>query len=205
MDQDTEERRPSRPGHGRSFLFELPGLLLAALVVAVLLKTFVIQPFYIPSGSMIPTLQLQDRVMVSKLNYRFGEIERGDVVVFESGPETEETIPEAVVRAVLDALGISTPGREDLIKRVVGLGGDTVEIVDNQVLVNGEAIPEPYLNDDVDMADMAERTIPSDQLWVMGDNRNDSSDSRIIGPVRADAVIGEAVVRIWPLDRLGGL
>ena len=170
-----------------------------------LLKTFVIQPFYIPSGSMIPTLELQDRVMVSKLNYRFGEIQHGDIVVFESGPETDETVPEAVVRAVLDALGISTPGQEDLIKRVIALEGDTVEISDNQVIVNGEAISEPYLNSDVDMSDMPERTIPEGELWVMGDNRNDSSDSRIIGPIRHDAVIGEAVVRIWPLDRLGGL
>ncbi len=205
VDRPLGEGGTTRSTSAKSFLLELPGLLLAALVVAVLIKTFVIQPFYIPSGSMIPTLEIQDRVMVSKLNYRLDEIQRGDIVVFESGPEVEESIPEAVVRAVLDALGIATPGNEDLIKRVIGVGGDTIEIVDNHVVVNGVQIDEPYLNDDVDMRDMPERLVPDGELWVMGDNRNDSSDSRMIGTVDEGAVIGEAVVRIWPLDRLGGL
>lgn len=205
VDRPAGSESEHRSASARSFLLELPGLLLAALVVAVLIKTFVIQPFYIPSGSMIPTLEIQDRVMVSKLSYRVDEIHVGDIVVFESGPNVEESIPEAVVRAVLDALGIPTAGREDLIKRVIAKGGDTVEIVDNQVVVNGSAIDEPYLNDDVDMRDMAAREIPAEELWVMGDNRNDSSDSRFIGPIDEADVIGEAVVRIWPLDRLGGL
>lgn len=198
------QERPSRPGPV-SFLLELPGLLLAALVVAILIKTFIIQPFYIPSESMIHTLEVNDRVMVSKLSYRFGEIERGDVVVFENGPEIERTAPEAVVQAVLDALGIRTSSNEDLIKRVIAVEGDTVEIVDNQMLVNGTAIDEPYLNPGTLMADMAERSIPPGQIWVMGDNRNESSDSRLIGPIDVDDVVGEAVVRIWPVDRIGDL
>jgi signal peptidase I len=189
-----------------SFLMELPGLLLGALLIAVLLKTFVVQPFYIPSESMMDTLLVDDRVMVSKLSYRFGEIERGDIVVFETGPEVEQTVPEAVVKAVLDALGIRTSGQEDLIKRVIALGGDTVEIRDNQVFVNGAPVFEPYISEAA-MPDMAETTVPDGTIWVMGDHRcgGCSQDSRFIGAIPVEDVVGKAVVRIWPLDRLGGL
>lgn len=200
----TPAEPPAKPGPA-AFLLELPGLLLAALVVAVLIKTFVVQPFYIPSESMVHTLEINDRVMVSKLSYRFGEIERGDIVVFETGPEVVRTVPEAAVQAVLDALGVTEPGEEDLIKRVIAIGGDTVSIRDNQVHVNGSAIAEPYLHEGTQMADMQERTIEPGFIWVMGDNRNESSDSRVFGPVPIDDVIGHALVRIWPLDRVGGL
>lgn len=190
---------------GKSFLLELPGLLLAALVVAILIKTFVIQPFYIPSESMLPTLEINDRVMVSKLSYRFGEIQPGDLIVFETGPEVELSLSEAAVQAVLDALGIRTSGEEDLIKRVIAVGGDEIEIVGNQVVVNGNPLHEPYLAGEVNMADMSPRQIPEGQVWVMGDNRDASSDSRVFGPIEESAVVGEAVLRIWPLDRLGGV
>jgi signal peptidase I len=178
---------------------------LAALIVAVVIKTFIIQPFYIPTVSMVHTLEVNDRVMVSKLSYQFGEIERGDVVVFETGPHEDLSVPQAAVRAVVEALGISEGPGEDLIKRVIGIGGDTVEIKDNHVLVNGTAIDEPYLNDGTMMPDMPERSIPQDQIWVMGDNRNESSDSRVFGPIAVDDVVGKAIVRIWPLDRVGDL
>jgi signal peptidase I len=200
----TPAEPPARPGPA-AFLLELPGLLLAALVVAVLIKTFVVQPFYIPSESMVHTLEINDRVMVSKLSYRFGEVERGDIVVFETGPEVVRTIPEAAVQAVLDALGVTGPGEEDLIKRVIAIGGDTVSIQDNQVHVNGAAVAEPYLHEGTQMADMPERTIESGFIWVMGDNRNESSDSRVFGPVPVEDVVGHALVRIWPLNRVGGL
>jgi signal peptidase I len=201
---DGKRSRSARPG-AASFFLELPGLLLAALVVAILIKTFIIQPFYIPTVSMVHTLEVNDRVMVSKLSYQFGDIERGDVVVFDRGPHEDLSAPESVVRAVLDALGINSSTSEDLIKRVIAVGGDTIEIAENHVLVNGEAIEEPYLNDGTMMVDMPERAIPEGQIWVMGDNRNDSSDSRVFGPVAADDVVGKAMVRIWPLDRLGDL
>jgi signal peptidase I len=154
---------------------------------------------------MVHTLEVNDRVMVSKLSYQFGGIERGDVVVFDRGPDEDLSAPESVVRAVLDALGINSSRSEDLIKRVIAVGGDTIEIAENHVLVNGDAIDEPYLNNGTMMADMPERSIPEGQIWVMGDNRNDSSDSRVFGPVDADHVVGKAMARIWPLDRLGEL
>jgi signal peptidase I len=191
----------------RSFLSELPFLLLAALVVAVLIKTFIVQPFYIPSGSMIPTLMVDDRVMVSKLNYLWGDPQRGDVVVFENpyAPEIEESIPERVVRATLEALGIRTSANDDLIKRIVALGGETVEITANQVVIDGAPLDEPYLRNGFVMSEFGPRTLSADELFVLGDNRNESSDGRVFGPVPRDEVIGKAIFRIWPLDRLGTL
>ena len=192
---------------GGSFLYELPGLLLAALIVAVIIKTFVVQPFYIPSGSMSPTLEVDDRVMVSKVNDVFGEIERGEILVFENPyrVDEEESVPEAVVRSVLEALGIRTSAYDDLVKRVIALGGEEIEIRDNQVFIDGVALDEPYLQTGSRMPDFGPQAIPADHLFMMGDNRNSSSDGRVFGPIPVDDVIGEAVIRIWPLDRLGGL
>jgi signal peptidase I len=203
---DETEQAPAEEPR-RSFLSELPFLLLAALVVAVLIKTFVVQPFYIPSGSMIPTLLIDDRVMVSKVSYLFGEPERGDVIVFENpyAPEIDESFPEAVVRSTLEALGIRTNANDDLIKRVVALGGETVEIRNNQMFINGVVLDEPYLQPGVAMPEFGPRTIASDELFMLGDNRNESSDGRVFGPIPSDDVIGKAVFRIWPLDRLGAV
>ena len=202
------EAAPEEPAKRRSFFAELPFLLFWALVVAVLIKTFLIQPFFIPSRSMVPTLLVDDRVMVSKVNYRVGEPQRNDVVVFENPwrlDEPDENIPERVVRAVLEALGIRTSSTDDLIKRIIAVEGDTVEIRANQLILNGEPLDEPYLAEGSAMPDMESRTIPSGHLWMMGDNRSESSDSRVFGPVPETDIIGEAFVRIWPLSRLGGL
>jgi len=199
-EQSSPEEEPKR-----SFLSELPFLLLAALVVAVVIKTFIVQPFYIPSGSMIPTLLVDDRVMVSKISYLWDEPQRGDVIVFENpyAPELEESFPESVVRATLEALGIRTSANDDLIKRVVALGGETIEIRGNQLLIDGVVLDEPYLQIGTAMGDFGPRPIDGDELFVMGDNRNESSDGRVFGPIPRDDVIGKAVLRIWPLDRLG--
>ena len=207
---DSVEEAPPEPApeaEGGSFLYELPGLLLAALVVAVLIKTFLVQPFFIPSGSMLPTLEVDDRVMVSKVNYLVGDVQRQDIVVFENPyrVDEDESVPEAVVRSVLEALGIRTSPYDDLVKRVVATGGETVEIRDNQLFVDGVAITEPYLQPGTQMADFGPQTVPPGHLFVMGDNRNSSSDGRVFGPIPADDVIGEAVLRIWPLDRVGGI
>ena len=203
---DETEQTPAEEPR-RSFVSELPFLLLAALFVAVLIKTFVVQPFYIPSGSMIPTLLVDDRVMVSKVSYLFDDPARGDVIVFENpyAPELDESFPEAVVRSTLEALGIRTSVNDDLIKRVVGLGGETIEIRSNQLLIDGVVLDEPYLQPGVAMADFGPRTIADDELFMMGDNRNESSDGRVFGPIPRDDVIGKAVFRIWPVDRLGAV
>lgn len=184
---------------------ELPGLLLVALVVAVLIKTFLVQPFYIPSGSMIPTLEINDRVIVAKVGT--GDVERGEIVVFENPYADDAPVGfvEAAGKAVLEALGIRTSPDDDLIKRTVAVGGDRIEIVANVVYVNGSPLDEPYLAAGSFMPDMPALVVPDGHLFMMGDNRSSSSDSRVFGPVPVDHVVGEAVVRIWPIDRIAGL
>ena len=128
-------------------------------------------------------------------------------MVFENpyAVETEKSALEVVGTAVFDALGIRTSPDEDLIKRVVAVGGDVVGVVDNRLIVNGVAVDEPYLAPGAFMPDMASLAIPEGHLFMMGDNRSSSSDSRVFGPVPVDHVIGEAIVRIWPLGRIGTL
>jgi signal peptidase I len=176
--------------------------------VAVLIKTFLFQPFYIPSESMLPTIEVNDRVMVSKLSYRFGDPERGDIVVFLSPfsiTDDEESVPETVVRTVLEALGIRAASAEDFIKRVVALGGDTVSIEGGKLVVNGEPVDEPYLPEDVQMEDRPPEKVPEGYVFVMGDNRDQSYDSRRFGPIPLEDLVGKAIFRIWPLARIGGI
>lgn len=205
LDQQPPPEKPKKT----PFWIELPGLLLTALAVAVLVKTFLVQPFYIPSESMLPTIEINDRVMVNKLAYRFGEPQRGDIVVFLNpaltDEELEESIPEAVIRSILEAVGVRTRGEDDLIKRVVGLEGETIAIHDGYLEVDGVPYEEPYLPPGITMSEFASVTVPPGHVFVMGDNRNSSLDGRRFGPVPVDEIVGEAMLRIWPLDRFGGL
>jgi signal peptidase I len=187
---------------------ELPVLLLVALAVAVMIKTFLIQPFYVPSESMLPTIEVNDRVMISKLNYQFADPERGDIVVFISPFNDEidnESFIDSVVRHVLEAVGIRTASADDLIKRVVAVGGDTVEVKGGYLIVNGLQINEPYLMSHGPMPDFGALVVPPESVFVMGDNRAVSYDSRKFGAIPEDDLLGEAVVRIWPLSRLGSI
>lgn len=157
-----------------------------AIFAALIIKTFLLQAFVIPSGSMLPTLQDRDRVLVSKQTYRFVDIERGDVVVFDN-PDWQPNEPE------------------QLIKRVIGLPGDSVEVRDGNVIVNGKVQIEDYLDPDT-ITDNEPRTIvPDDAVFVMGDNRRNSKDSRVVGPIALDDFTGHAFIRIWPPSRIGGL
>jgi len=191
----------------RAFWKELPVLVILALVVAVLIKTFLVQAFFIPSASMRDTLLEGDRVMVNKLAFRFGEPRRGDVIVFDSPLEdltTGENFFGAILRNVGESLGLSTPDTA-LIKRVIAVGGDTIEIGDNSLFINGAVIDEPYLTRSVKMAGFGPLQVPVDHVFVMGDNRNQSEDSRRFGPVPESSIIGRAFVRVWPPTRWGGL
>jgi signal peptidase I len=165
-------------------------IIAAALVVAFIVKTFLIQAFYIPSASMEPTLDIRDRILVNKLSYRLHDIHRGDIVVFER--------PDCAVR---------DPAIKDLVKRVVGLPGDTVEGRNGGVLVNGHRLVEDYLPDGQSTSDFGPVEVPTGKLWMMGDNRENSSDSRVLcgGPtyIDQDAVVGRAFVRVFPVTRLG--
>ncbi len=199
---------------GGSFLRELPVLIVIALLLALLIKAFLVQAFFIPSGSMEQTLQIGDRVLVNKLVYRFRDIQRGEIVVFDgrtSSFQPEVLLPEPgnplerVVRGVQGVLGLGAAGERDFIKRVVGLPGDEVMCCDEQgrVSVNGESLDEPYLYED-DHRTFGPVLVPERRIFVLGDHRGASQDSRAylanpdVGTVALDRVIGRAFVVVWP-------
>ncbi len=181
-------------------------LLLGAVVLAVLIKSLIIQPFEIPSQSMHPTLQVGDRVMVSKVSYLFGDPGRGDVVVF-SPPDRfrpDRNALEVVWHEVREAFGWYDISEADLIKRVIATEGDRLEVRGREVWVNGELLDEPYLGSST-QGDVFTLEVEEDHLFLMGDHRSKSSDSRVFGTVHQDNVVGKAVLRIWPFSRLGGI
>jgi signal peptidase I len=200
-------KRGGKKGAGRNFWKELPILILVALVVAVLIKTFLVQAFFIPSGSMHDTLLEGDRVMVNKLAYRFGDPARGDVIVFDSPLVADgggETIFGALVRHVTESLGLSSPDSA-LIKRVIALGGETIEVRQNHVYIDGVALDEPYVKAGSRMPRYGPFSVPEGYVFVMGDNRSSSTDSRSFGPIPESDIVGRAFVRVWPPSRWGGV
>ncbi len=197
--------RPEGGDRGRgSFLRELPVLVLVALGLAILLKTFVVQAFFIPSGSMEPTLEPGDRVLVTKV---FDDPGRGDVIVFadpKDGRTEDRGIVGGFVHWLSEGLGFARPEHEDFIKRVIGLPGETIEIRGGRLYVDGERIPEPYLRGPTDTRDYGPTEVPAESLFVLGDNRLNSNDSRFgLGFVPVDKVIGRAFVIIWPPSNVG--
>lgn len=169
-------------------------VIVGAVVLAVVVKVFLLQAFYIPSLSMYPTLHEGDRVLVNKLSYRMHDVNRGDIIVFERpASETSSNIP-------------------DLIKRVIGLPGESVAFDNGSVYINGQPLEESYLPaGTVTSAANAPNkctlqdpcVVPEGDVWVMGDNRGDSKDSRYFGPIDENSIVGRAFVRVWPLGRFG--
>ena len=211
VDQVAGEEPPEKGSPGRRFVGSTPFLIFVALAVAILVTTFVIQAFYIPSESMVPTLQVGDRVFVSKFMFDGGDIARGDVIVFEN-PHPGELPQRSGVGEVLhwlgEGIGLAQPENEDFIKRVIALPGETIEIRDNVVYIDGKKLDEPYLTDAAIQSNgtYGPHTVPPDSLFVMGDNRGNSADSRFgLGDVPFDKVIGKAFVLIWPPSHVGGI
>jgi signal peptidase I len=174
------------------------GVVVVAVVIAVLLRTFVIATFSIPSGSMEPTLQIGDRIVVDKLSYHLHGADTGDIIVFGTPPDE-------------DCAG---PPVADLVKRVIGLPGQTISLSEGQVYIDGKLLAEPWLppsvrqetypgpSNDPYSLHQAFR-IPAGDVYVMGDNRPESCDSRYWGPVPESTIVGKVDLRIWPLSRLG--
>ncbi len=178
---ETSGRRRVRK-KGGGFVEYLVILVVSFALVFGFVRPFVMEAFWIPSGSMIPTLQINDRVLVNKFIYRFSEPERGDIVVFESVDNSEQ----------------------DLIKRVVGLPGDEIAVRKGKLFLNGEPQKEPYTNNRLpDVSSYAKTTVPKGHVFVMGDNRGNSQDSRVFGPLPKKNIEGEAFLRFWPLGRIG--
>jgi signal peptidase I len=191
----------------RSWYRDIPILIVAAILAALLMKTFLIQAFYIPSPSMHPTLIENDRVLVNRMAYRFHEPRRGDVIVFENPhPAPIHRAPlSAFVHWLGEGLGLSHDGRNrDFIKRVIGLPGDLIEIHRGAVFVNGTKLSEPYLSPKRDLGSYGPYRVPADNLFVLGDNRTDSDDSRgSLGYIPTNKVLGRAFVIVWPPSRWG--
>jgi signal peptidase I len=177
--------RRRRPSALRNAI-EWVGIVVVALLAAFLIKTFLIQAFYIPSPSMVPTLQVRDRVLVNKLSYDLHPIHRGDIVVFKRPPGE----------------GASDPTIKDLIKRVIGLPGDVLEARNGQVYVNDHPLREPYLPAGAVTLNLPRMTVPPGQYFVMGDNRLDSKDSRSFGPIPKSLIVGRAFIKVWPLSSI---
>ena len=224
-DERTEplDGDPARPGpegddDAKGFLRELPGLVLLALLLAIAIKSLLIQAFYIPSESMVPTLHVGDRVLVNRLAYRLGDIERYDVIVF-SDPHPSAGEDRGVIGGFLhwlaEGTGVAKPAEEDFIKRVIALPGETWEIRDGTIYVEGRALEEAYLVGPADVRNFGPETVPADSLFVLGDNRLHSCDSRFapddagdcrgLGYVPEDNVIGQAFVIVWPPANMGAL
>lgn len=210
----------SRKAKGSS-LRELPILVVSALVLSIIVKTFLVQFFYIPSGSMENTLQVNDRVGVNKLGALFSDIKRGEVVVFRdpaewlSAPYDESKGLAKIVKDGLVFVGIMPdPAKQYLIKRVIGVGGDRVVCcsTSGKIEVNGVEVDEPYIFAGNKPSDSTfDVTVPKGFIWVMGDHRGASADSRFHtddpnkGMVPLDKVTGRALFVIWPLKHIGVL
>jgi signal peptidase I len=202
---------------------ELPLLLVIALGLALLIKTFLVQAFYIPSGSMENTLHVRDRVLVNKVVYDWREPHRGEVIVFrgtdswvsEGGVAPPKSFLQKVGRGLGEIVGAAQPDERDFVKRVIGLPGDSVQCCDagGRVTVNGHGLDEPYVFDNTPATQrpFGPVLVPAGRLFVLGDHRRISGDSRQYladtwqGTVPVDHVIGRAFVKVWPFANTGWL
>jgi signal peptidase I len=203
--------------HRRGFFRELPFLIVVALALALLVKTFLVQAFYIPSESMEPTLHgcdgcRGDRVLVNRLVYRFRHPRRGEVIVFvQHSNRPERSVVGKVANFFVEGLGVARPDNPDFIKRIIGLPGETLELkegVVNITRVDGRKLrlTEPYVSSEKETRSFAPVKVPADEYFVMGDNRTHSADSRYgLGTIRRSDIVGKAFVKIWPPGRLGRL
>jgi signal peptidase I len=189
---DVDEASPAPQKHrsrSRS-LIEWGIVIVIAVVVSLLIRTFVFQTFFIPSGSMEPTLQLGDRIIVSKLSVELGTIHTGDILVFKA--------PKAVASVCGDDVA-------DLVKRVIGLPGQHLTSKGNTIYVNGKKLAQPWTHNPILGKAIGNVVVPKNHYFMMGDNESDSCDSRFWGTIPRSSIIGKAFIRVWPLSRLGFL
>lgn len=208
--------RSNRSRSLRRFVTEYVALAVVAIVLASLIRSFLGLAFYIPSESMVPTLKVHDRVVVSRLSYHLHDPRRGDVVVFQNPQYPDKAQPNILKRALRNAfelVGMHQPKDKNLIKRLIGLPGDRLMVKDGGVWINGKRLAEPWLQKDV-ATDWSgnegmEITVPSGHYFMMGDNRGNSCDSRCFPAdkrfVPRSSMVGRAFVRVWPISRWGGL
>jgi signal peptidase I len=209
--ESAAETPVTEPEHKGGFFKELPVLILIAFGLALIIKTFLVQAFFIPSESMVPTLEIGDRVMVNKLVYRVREPRRGEIMVFIAEKDQRQRSALQKVRSFLfEGLGVTTPKERDFIKRVIALPGETIRVKGAKVTITTKdkkkiVLTEPYLNGaEDDDSTFGPFTVPAKSFFVMGDNRANSADSRTkLGPIARSDIVGKAFIRIWPAKRFG--
>ncbi len=201
-----------------SLLRELPILVILALLVSLVIKSFLVQFFYIPSGSMENTLQIKDRVAVNRVPFIGNDIGRGDVIVFRDPagwlPDASSVSGNGITGKIRDGLVlvgiVPNPAKQYLVKRVIGVAGDKVVAKDQVLTINGKPTNEPYIFSGNTPSDTDFNiTVPEGKVWVMGDHRGASGDSRVHqddvnnGMVPVEKITGRVVAKIWPLNRIG--
>jgi signal peptidase I len=208
----STSRRKSR--RNSQAALEYLALMASALLLASLIRAFLGLAFWIPSESMEPTVQIGDRVVVSRMSYRLHEPRRGDIIVFQNPgwvAPPKQTVPIRVLRGLGEFVGIGQPREKNYIKRIIGLPGETVEGRDGAVWIDDKPLAEGYLPSTLRTDPFTKEKIPPGHYWVMGDNRPSSCDSRCFTDpngerakfVKIDAIVGRAFVRVWPLSRMG--
>jgi len=227
--ESAEQEEPAKKSKSNSILrqvAELPVLIVLAFGIAVIIKVFLVQAFFIPSASMNPTLVRGDRVLVEKIGYRIGEPKRGQVIVFAqetAGEAPDLPASEDVRNFFRELIGLPTGEETDFIKRVVAVGGDVITYQGNsrKLIVNGERVDEPYIKGGQDTSSTKISRanckslkleasedgcrVPAGTVFVMGDNRSNSMDSRVFGPVQEEEIVGRAWIIIWPPEDFGTL
>lgn len=201
--------RPKQQKSHRGSVIELVTIVAVALGLALGIQAVLVKPFRIPSESMVPTLQIGQRVLVDRVTFRYGEPERGDVVVFKPPAGADENAC-GVRHSAESSCPRPTAKRSDtnFIKRVVALGGDRIRVVEGRVILNGKRLKEPFIRPDsaCGLCNLPQEiTIPKGMFFMMGDNRGESADSREWGPVPKKWLIGQAFMTYWPPDRIGSL
>lgn len=189
MSREPHQIDKTRPENEGSWLGELGRTVALSIVLALGIRTFVAEARWIPSESMVPTLQKFDKLIVDKLSYRFTSPERGDIVVFSPTDEIQREQPNL---------------KDAFIKRIIGLPGDKVEVRGERVYINDQPLRENYIKAPPEY-EYGPVTVPNDAYLVLGDNRNNSYDSHFWGFVPRDHIIGRAIVRFWPPNRIGEL
>ncbi|BAW95844.1 signal peptidase I [[Synechococcus] sp. NIES-970] len=189
MANQGEKTSANQPSQGWAALWENIRVLLIALAIAIVVRWLIAEPRYIPSGSMLPTLDLGDRIVVEKLSYHFQPVHQGDVVVFRTPPQ-------------LELLGYNP--QQAFIKRVIATAGQTVSVHNGSVYVDQEPLTEPFIAAKPDY-ELPELTVPEHTFFVLGDNRNNSNDSHIWGFVPAEHIIGHAIFKFWPFNHFGSI
>jgi signal peptidase I len=214
-DEVADLRQPGKSEPAVSLvrsLAEVPLLIALAVAIVVVVRFLFVQAFYIPSKSMVPQLEVQDKVVVSRMAYRLHSPRRGDIIVFPAPPGApRETQPphggspvRRAFRFVGQRLGL-TSTTDEFIKRVIALPGETVQAHDNHIYINGRLLLEPYLPSGTVTQDFDPQKVPSGELWVMGDNRPNSYDSRFFGSIKQRSIVGRAFLRLWPVTHVAFL